>query len=82
MGDTIIFMSAYDITRYSKSGIYFHKKQQLNTLLKKHHLTYMLLGDKLISPKGVLSLTQSMIISSRIPHFHLNLLRKIVLLKN
>ena len=56
MSDTIIFMSAYDITRYSKSRMHFHKKQKLDILLSKHHLTYMLLGDKLISPKGALSL--------------------------
>jgi hypothetical protein len=58
MSDTIIFMSAYDITRYSKSKLlHFNKKQGLDVLLDKHHLTYMLLGDKLISPKGALTLS-------------------------
>ena len=71
MGDTIIFMSAYDITRYSKSRIHFHKKQKLDTPLKKHHLTYMLLGDKLISPKGVLSLnTEYDYIQQNTANFH------------
>lgn len=57
MSDTIIFMSAYDITQYSKSKLpHFDKKQALDTLLNKHHLTYMLLGDKLISSKGTLKL--------------------------
>jgi len=58
MSDTIIFMSAYDITRYSKAKLpRFNKKQGLDVLLDKHHLTYMLLGDKLISPKGALTLS-------------------------
>lgn len=58
MSDTIIFMSAYDITQYSKSKLpHFNKKQGLDMLLDKHHLTYILLGDKLISPKGALTLS-------------------------
>lgn len=58
MGDTIVFMSAYNITRYSKFKLpRFNKKQELNALLDKHHLTYMLLGGKLISPKGALTLS-------------------------
>lgn len=58
MSDTIIFMSAYDITKYSKSKLpHLDKKQKLDTLLNKHHLTYILLGDKLISSKGILKLS-------------------------
>ncbi len=57
MSDTIIFMSAYETTRYSKSKLRFKKKQWLDILLEKHHLTYILLGDKLISPKGTLTLS-------------------------
>ncbi len=57
MNDTIVFMSAYDITKYSKAKLpRFNKKQGLDILLEKHHLTYMLLGDKLVSPKGTLTL--------------------------
>lgn len=58
MSDTIIFMSAYETTRYSKSKLRIKKRQQLDTLLEKHHLTYILLGDKLISPKGALTLSK------------------------
>lgn len=56
MGDTIIFMSAYETTRYSKSKLPFKKKHELMALFEKHHLTYLLLGNKLISPKGALKL--------------------------
>lgn len=57
MKDTIVFMSAYDITKYSKVKLpQFSKKQSIDVLLKKHHLTYMILNDKLISPKGALTL--------------------------
>lgn len=57
MGDTIVFMSAYETTKYSKSKLLFKQKQNLDTLLDKHNLTYMLMGDKLISSKGVLKLS-------------------------
>lgn len=57
MSDTIVFMSAYDITKYSKAKLLrFNKRQGLDVLLQKHHLSYMLLGDKLVSPKGTLFL--------------------------
>ena len=56
MGDTIIFMSAYETTKYSKSKLPFKKKPKLDTLLDKHHLTYMLMDNKLISSKGALKL--------------------------
>jgi hypothetical protein len=56
MGDTIIFMSAYETTQYSKSRLIFKKKPKLDILLNKHHLTYMLMGNKLISSQGVLKL--------------------------
>lgn len=58
MKDTIIFMSAYDITKYPKLKLpHFNKKRELGVLLEKHHLTYMLFGDKLIYPKGALTLS-------------------------
>lgn len=57
MGDTIVFMSAYETTRYSKSKLLFKQKQQFDTLLEKHHLNYVLMGDKLISSKGKLRLS-------------------------
>lgn len=57
MGDTIVFMSAYGTTSYSKSKLPFRQKQDLDTLLEKHHLRYMLMGDKLISSKGALRLS-------------------------
>lgn len=56
MGDTIVFMSAYETTKYSKSKLPFKKKPKLDTLLDKHHLTYMLMGNKLISSNGALNL--------------------------
>lgn len=56
MGDTIIFMSAYETTKYSKSRFLFKQKPELDTLLIKHHLTYILTGNKLISSKGALKL--------------------------
>ncbi|BDF70157.1 hypothetical protein CE91St41_26160 [Oscillospiraceae bacterium] len=54
--DTIIFMSAYETTKYSKSRRFFRKSSTLTTLMDKHHFTYILKDDKLISPKGTLKL--------------------------
>lgn len=54
--DIIIFMSAYETTKYSKSKRIFRKTSALSTLLDKYHLTYILKDDKLISSKGVLEL--------------------------
>ncbi|MDD4088941.1 MAG: hypothetical protein PHP29_04540 [Tissierellia bacterium] len=56
MGDTIVFMSAYATTKYSKSKRLFKQKTNEDKLLDKYHLTYMLIGDKLISSKGALKL--------------------------
>ena len=56
MGDTVIFMSAYKTTKYSKSKLLFKQKPGLDTLLEKYNFTYMLMGDKLISSKGILKL--------------------------
>lgn len=56
MDDTIIFMSAYEITKYSKTKLLFTQKPELHTLLNKHHLTYILMENKLISSKGALKL--------------------------
>lgn len=56
MSDTIVFMSAYETTKYSKSKLLFEHKPELKTLLKKYHLTYILMNDKLISTKGALKL--------------------------
>lgn len=58
MSDTVVFMSAYDITKYSESKLpNFKKKQDLKDLLNKYHLTYILLEDKLICSKGALRLS-------------------------
>lgn len=54
--DTIIFMSAYETTKYSKSRQIFRKTSALSTLLDKYHLSYILKDDKLISSKGALEL--------------------------
>ena len=57
MNDTIIFMSAYSTAKYFKSKLpCLSKKQDVDMLLNKYHLTYMLIGDKLISQKGTLRL--------------------------
>jgi hypothetical protein len=56
VGDTIVFMSAYETTKYSKSKLPFKKNPRLGTLLGEHHLIYMLMGNKLISSKGALEL--------------------------
>lgn len=56
MSDSIIFMSAYKPTRYSKSIMNLKKIRSLKTLLEKHHLTYMLFRDKLVSQNGILTL--------------------------
>lgn len=56
MGDTIVFMSAYATTKYSKSKRLFKQKINEDKLLDKYHLTYMLIDDKLISSKGALKL--------------------------
>lgn len=54
--DTIVFMSAYETTKYSKSRQIFRKTSALSTLLDKHHLSYVLKDNKLISSKGALEL--------------------------
>lgn len=54
--DTIIFMSAYATTKYSKSRQIFRETSALSALLGKHHLSYILSDDKLISSKGALEL--------------------------
>lgn len=56
MSDTVVFMSAYEKIKYSKSKLLFKRKPGLDTLLDKHNLTYMLMGDKFISSKGALKL--------------------------
>lgn len=58
MKDTIIFMSAYESTKWHKTKlkIPLKKKPGLDVLLEKYHLTYMLIGDKLVSTKGKLKL--------------------------
>lgn len=56
MNDTVIFMSAYETTKYLKRRKFFPKKPDLPNLLKKHHMTYMMVNDKLISPEGTLVL--------------------------
>lgn len=50
MGDTIIFISAYAATSYSKE--YQMKRLPQELLFEKYHIDYMVVGDKLLSPKG------------------------------
>lgn len=54
--DTVIFMSAYATTKFSKSRKIFRETSDLSTLLGNHHLSYILKDDKLISAKGALEL--------------------------
>lgn len=51
-------MSAYESTKWHKTKlkIPLKKKPGLDALLEKYHLTYMLIGDKLVSTKGKLKL--------------------------
>lgn len=49
-------MSAYETTKYSKSRQIFRQTSDLSTLLDKHHLSYILKDNKLISSKGSLKL--------------------------
>jgi hypothetical protein len=56
MSDTVIFMSAYETTKYSKSKQLFKKSKKLTDLLEKHHIPYIMFHDKLLSPKGALTL--------------------------
>lgn len=58
MGDTIVFMSAYATTKYYKSRRSFKKKLKADKLLEKYHFTYILMGEKLMSSKGVLKLSR------------------------
>ena len=58
MGDTVVFISAYETTSYSKSSKISKKTQGIKVLLGKHHFDYMLMGDKLISRKGALELSK------------------------
>lgn len=56
MNDTIIFMSAYETTKISKSKHLFHKKDGIKNLLEKHNITSILFDNKLITPNGTLKL--------------------------
>lgn len=56
MRDTVIFLSAYQTTTYTKSRNPFPQKEDLNELIKKHHITYLLHNNKIISSEGTLSL--------------------------
>lgn len=58
MKDTIIFMSAYESTKWHKAKLKMplKKKPRLDVLLDKYHLTYMLKGEQLVSVKGKLKL--------------------------
>lgn len=59
MADIIIFMSAYDTTKYIKSKVLqFGRKQALPMLFNKYHIKFMLKEDKLISSIGVLKLSK------------------------
>lgn len=54
--DTIIFMSAYKATKYSKARNLFKKTVEISTLLKKYHITCLLENDKFVSRQGRLKL--------------------------
>lgn len=73
MGDIVIFLSAYQTTTFKKSrNSISRKKEDLLELLKKHHVTYMLYKDKIISPEGALSLDKQYDDVSQISSFTLN----------
>ena len=54
--DTIIFMSAYKATKYSKSRNLFKKIVEISTLLKRYHITWLLDNDEFVSRQGRLKL--------------------------
>ena len=56
MGDTVIFMSAYNTVKFSKGKRLFRRKERLDKLLRKHHITCMMCQNKLIAPRGILAL--------------------------
>lgn len=72
MGDTVIFLSAYKTTTFTRSKKLFPRKEDLLDLLKKHHITYTLYKNKIISPEGVLSLDAEYDDVSQISSFTFN----------
>ena len=54
--DTVIFMSAYETTKYSKVRKLFPPKVDVAKLLKKHHISYLMYQNKIIAPDGILEL--------------------------
>lgn len=56
MKDTVIFLSAYQTTSYSKKRHLFTPKENLLSLLKKHRMAYMMHKNKIISPDGTVLL--------------------------
>lgn len=54
--DTVIFMSAYETTKYSKARKLFPPKVDVAKLLKKHHISYLMYQNKIIAPDGILEL--------------------------
>lgn len=54
--DTIIFMSAYKATKYSKSRNLFKKTVEILTLLRRYHITWLLDNDEFVSRQGRLKL--------------------------
>lgn len=72
MKDTVIFLSAYYTTTFTKSRNPFPQREDLIELLKKHQITYMLHKNKIISPEGALSLNTQYDDVSQISSFTLN----------
>lgn len=57
MSDTIIFISAYETTDYSKVRKLIKKAPKIEYLIKKYHFDFIFSESKLISHKGALNLS-------------------------
>ena len=76
MKDTVIFLSAYYTTTFTKSKKPFPRKENLLELHKKHHITYTFYKNKIISPEGVLSLDEEYDDVAQISSFTFNPVNK------
>lgn len=54
--DTVIFMSAYQTIKLSKSWRPSKKREDTAEVFERHHIAYMMSHDKILTPKGSISL--------------------------
>ena len=65
MDDTVLFLSAYNSTQYKATNWFLrklrnvipHKKKQMQSLLEKHHLSFVATDETITSVDGKMEVT-------------------------